>query len=462
MPSYLKGFIPYGLAAFLIGIVGGFSTVLGPAFVSDLGLAYNNTTWTALATAMSTAACAPILGKLGDVFGRRTTLLAGIVIYTIGNAMNAVAGSLVFMLAARFVVGIGSAAISPVILAYIVAEFPKEKMSGGFSLYMLISSSAVIFGPALGGLITENYGWRTMMWLCAAISALVFVLCFALGKEKYTSKPMPKDFDYTGAALVVVFFSLALLVPSFGQNFGLGSVSFLAVLAAAGVSLAALIFAEKRALSPILPGSVMKQKSFVLPIVILFLTQGLMQANMTNILVFARYTRPDDTVLSAYAVSILYLGMTIGSGLLGPMADRSSAKRILTLALALCGLGCGALPAVSASPSFLLMAFSLGMLGLGLGGSGTILMKTALSGVDPARSGAASGTYNLFRDLSGPFGVAVLVPFFTNRTSALILSGISGPSAASSALRGLAFIEILCILGAIALVQLLPEKKGDK
>ncbi|MBQ9966078.1 MAG: MFS transporter, partial [Clostridia bacterium] len=338
MPSYLKGFIPYGLAAFLIGIVGGFSTVLGPAFVSDLGLAYNNTTWTALATAMSTAACAPILGKLGDVFGRRMTLLAGIVIYTIGNAMNAVAGSLVFMLAARFVVGIGSAAISPVILAYIVAEFPKEKMSGGFSLYMLISSSAVVFGPALGGLITENYGWRTMMWLCAAISALVFVLCFALGKEKYASKPMPKDFDYTGAALVVFFFSLALLVPSFGQNFGLGSGSFLVVLAAAGVSLAALIFAEKRALSPILPGSVMKRKSFVLPIVILFLTQGLMQANITNILVFARYTRPDDTVLSAYAVSILYLGMTIGSGLLGPMADRSSAKRILTLVLALCGL----------------------------------------------------------------------------------------------------------------------------
>ncbi|MBQ1271451.1 MAG: MFS transporter, partial [Clostridia bacterium] len=173
MPSYLKGFIPYGLAAFLIGIVGGFSTVLGPAFVSDLGLGYNNTTWTALATAMSAAACAPILGKLGDVFGRRLTLLAGIGIYTIGNILNAVAGSLAFMLAARFVVGIGTAAISPVILAYIVAEFPKEKLSGGFSLYMLISSSAVVFGPALGGLITESYGWRTMMWLCAAISALV-------------------------------------------------------------------------------------------------------------------------------------------------------------------------------------------------------------------------------------------------------------------------------------------------
>ncbi|MBQ2326940.1 MAG: MFS transporter, partial [Clostridia bacterium] len=440
MPSYLKGFIPYGLAAFLIGIVGGFSTVLGPAFVSDLGLGYNNTTWTALATAMSAAACAPILGKLGDVFGRRLTLLAGIGIYTIGNILNAVAGSLAFMLAARFVVGIGTAAISPIILAYIVAEFPKEKLSGGFSLYMLISSSAVVFGPALGGLITESYGWRTMMWLCAAISALVFVLCFALGSEKTVFKPMPKDFDYMGAAFVIVFFSLALCIPSFAQNFGAGSPHFLVVMAAALIALAALVTVERRAHSPILPGSILRRKGFILPIAVLFLTQGLMQANITNVLVFARYARPDDTVLSAYSVSILYLGMSIGSVLLGPMADRSSARRILTLALSLCGIGCAALLFTDEKASFMLMAFSLGMLGLGLGGSGTILMKTALSGIDPVKSGAASGTYNLFRDLSAPFGVAVLVPFFTNRTSSLILSGIEGASASASAMRGLAFI----------------------
>ena len=65
--AYKRGFIPYALAALLIGLVGGFSTVLGPAFVQDMGIAYNNTTWTALAQAMSTAACAPILGKVGDV-----------------------------------------------------------------------------------------------------------------------------------------------------------------------------------------------------------------------------------------------------------------------------------------------------------------------------------------------------------------------------------------------------------
>ena len=72
--DYKKGFLPYAFSAFLIGLIGGFSTVLGPSFVQDIGIPYQNTTWTALAQAMSTAACAPILGKVGDIIGRKTTL----------------------------------------------------------------------------------------------------------------------------------------------------------------------------------------------------------------------------------------------------------------------------------------------------------------------------------------------------------------------------------------------------
>ena len=167
--AYKRGFIPYALAALLIGLVGGFSTVLGPAFVQDIGIAYNNTTWTALAQAMSTAACAPILGKVGDVIGRRKTLLLGIAVFTLGNVLSAIANNLVFMLLARFVVGIGTAAMGPVILAYIATEFPQDQIAKGFSLYMLLSSASVIIGPTIGGLIVSSYGWRSMLWVCVAI-----------------------------------------------------------------------------------------------------------------------------------------------------------------------------------------------------------------------------------------------------------------------------------------------------
>ena len=460
--TYKTGFIPYALAAFLIGIVGGFSTVLGPAFVQDIGIAYNNTTWTALAQAMSTAACAPVLGKLGDVIGRRTTLLLGIAIYGLGNGLSALADSLLFMMISRFIVGIGSAAVTPVVLAYIVTEFPQNAVAKGFSLYMLISSASVVFGPTLGGLMIQAYGWRAMIWVCVIISAIVFLVCLITHEKTGGSRKSLTDFDGTGALLVLIFFSLVLCIPSFGQNFGWSSIAFLGVLIAAVISLAGLILAEKRAKNPILPGSFIKRKAFILSVLALFLTQGLMQANMTNIIVFVNYTQPDNSVISGYAISIMYLGMSLGAVILGPLADRWEPKWVLTGSLILTGIGCGIMLLFSTSTSVLLLALSLGILGFGLGGNGTIFMKVVLSGVPAGQAGAGTGTYGLFRDLAAPFGVAVFVPMFTNQITGLIATGTDAPTAAVSSIEILATTELFCVAAGIAIVLMLPKIQNSK
>ena len=445
------------MAAFLIGIVGGFSTVLGPSFVQDIGIAYNNTTWTALAQATSTAACAPILGKVGDVIGRKRTLLLGIAVFTLGNVLSALANSLVFMMVARFVVGIGTAAMTPVIMAYIVTSFPPNQVAKGFSLYMLISSASVIFGPTLGGLIISAYGWRAMLWVCVAICAVTFIVCvLTAGKQDSQRRPL-KNFDGIGAVLVLIFFSLMLCVPSFGQNFGWTSKAFLGVLIAAIISLLGLMAAERKAVQPILPGSFMKRGAFILSVLALFLTQGLMQANMTNTIVFVNYTQPDNTAVSGYAISVMYVGMSLGAVILGPLADRFEPKHVLTGSLILTGIGCGILFLFSEATSVLLLMASLGILGFGLGGNGTIFMKVALSGLPQQEAGAGTGTYGLFQDLAAPFGVAVFVPLFTNQITGLIAGGATGADAAVRSIHLLAIAELICIAAGIAAVLFLPR-----
>lgn len=461
--SYKKGFIPYALAAFLIGIVGGFSTVLGPAFVQDIGIAYNNTTWTALAQAMSTAACAPVLGKVGDVIGRKATLLLGVAVFTLGNVLSALANSLMFMLIARFVVGVGTAAMAPVIMAYIVTQFPQDKIAKGFSLYMLISSASVIFGPTLGGLIVSAYGWRSMLWICIAICISIFAACLLTAGKQETKRRKLQNFDGSGAVLVLIFFSLMLCIPSFGQNFGWASTAFIAVLIAAVISLVGLIAAERKAVHPILPGGFMKRGAFVLSVLALFLTQGLMQANMTNTIVFVNYTQPENSAISGYAISVMYLGMSLGAVILGPLADRFEPKHVLVGSLMLTGIGCGILFLFSTATSVLLLMASLGILGFGLGGNGTIFMKVALSGLTQQEAGAGTGTYGLFRDLAAPFGVAVFVPLFTNQITGLIAGGTAGADAAVRSIHSLAIVELLCIAAGIAVVFFLPRirNKGE-
>ena len=301
-----------------------------------------------------------------------------------------------------------------------------------------------------------------MMWICVLISAIVFFACLLTNTEKKAPKRSLSSFDGLGSVFVLIFFSLTLCVPSFGQNFGWSSVAFMFVLIAAVLSLVILILVERKAKTPILQGSFMKRRSFVLSVVALFLTQGLMQANMTNIIVFVNYTQPNNTVISGYAISIMYIGMSLGSILLGPLADKFEPKRILSISFVVTGIGCALMLLFYPVTSVLLLAASLGILGFGLGANATIFMRVVLSEIPTKKAGAATGTYGLFRDLAAPFGVAIFVPLFTNRVTANIATGIDEISAAVSSIKLLALTEIVCIAVGIVAVILLPKIHNRK
>jgi len=297
-----------------------------------------------------------------------------------------------------------------------------------------------------------------MMWVCVLISVIVFFSCLITNKEKNKSaKNTFSSFDGLGSVFVVIFFSLILCVPSFGQNFGWGSVAFLSVSIAALLSLIILILVEGKANAPILQGKFMKRRSFILSVLALFLTQGLMQANMTNIIVFVNYTQPENTVISGYAISIMYLGMSLGSILLGPLADRLEPKRILTVSFAVTGIGCALMLLFSPNTSVLLLAASLGILGFGLGANATIFMRVVLFGIPAKKAGSSTGTYGLFRDLAAPFGVAIFVPLFTNRVTSNISAGLDEVISAVNSIKLLSVAEIICVAVGIIAVILLPK-----
>ena len=301
-----------------------------------------------------------------------------------------------------------------------------------------------------------------MLWVCVAICTGIFVACFLTSRDQVSrSKPL-QDFDVAGAVLILIFFSLLLCIPSFGQNFGWTSTSFLIVLVLAIVSLIGLVLAERKSAYPILSGSFIKRSAFILSVLALFLTQGLMQANMTNTIVFVNYTQPENTAISGYAISVMYVGMSLGAVILGPLADKFEPKRILIGSFLLTGIGCGILLLFTEVTSVLLLMASLGVLGFGLGGNGTIFMKVVLSGLTPQEAGAGTGTYGLFRDLAAPFGVAVFVPLFTNQITGRIATGKAEATAAVSSIHFLAIAEILCVALGIAAVAFLPKRKATK
>jgi MFS family permease len=166
--------------------------------------------------------------------------------------------------------------------------------------------------------------------------------------------------------------------------------------------------------------------------------------------------------VSGYAISAMYVGMSLGAILLGPLADKFPPKGILLFSFLLTGIGCSILLLFSAVTPVFLMIFALGLLGFGLGGNGTIFMKVVLTGLTPQEAGAGTGTYGLFRDLAAPFGVAVFVPLFTNQITNRIATGIPEPSAAVASVHFLAGAEVLCVILGILAVSLLPKSNVAK
>ena len=469
--GYMKGFIPFIIAAAVLSLCGGFTAAVPANVVTDWGLDSGATTWITLAYSLGAAAMAPIMGKLGDVLGRRTTILLSMIIYGGGQLLIALCpeGGFIPILVFRFLVGLGAAGIAPVVMAYIMTEFPQEKLGKGFAIYMFTSCGMVVFGPTVGGIIMTFTGWRPVMWICVACCVIALLLCFAMiGKDEGPKKTLA-GFDFAGAVFVLVFFSMVLSIPTFGQNSGWTAVPTLICVALGVVSLLILLAIEKKAENPILNGKFMARKRFILPVVVLFLSQGLLQSCMTNIIMFSIYTTGDRT-LSGIATSVMYIGMALGTIVIGPMADKKEPRGVAGIALVFVAAGAALQMLFSANTPLVLMCFSLFLIGLGLGGNGTIFMKVVLSGLDRAAAGSGSGTYNVFRDMSAPFGVAVFVHLFSSGIAsgtAELMAGGAEEAAATiqacvSSLHTTALVQVISVIIGIVICFMLPKIYEDR
>ena len=468
--GYMKGFIPYAIAAAVLSLCGGFTAAVPSNIAADWDMA-TSVTFITLAYSLGAAALAPIMGKLGDVLGRRTTLLVAMGLYTVGQLLIAIcpAGSLPMLLLFRFMVGIGAAGIAPVVMAYIMTEFPPEKMGQGFSIYMFIACGMVIFGPTLGGIVIQQTGWRPVMWICVVLCVISLILVMLMVKKDDGPRKSMAGFDFVGSVFVLIFFAMVLCVPTFGQNMGWDDAITLICIAVAAVSLIILVVVEKKAQSPILSGKFMARKQFILPVIVLFLSQGLLQSCMTNIITFSIYTTGDKT-LSGIATSIMYVGMALGTIVIGPMADKKEPRVVAAIALVFVAIGAALQMFINETSGLVLMGASLFFIGLGLGGNGTIFMKVALSGCAPEVAVSGAGTYNVFRDMSTPFGVALFVPMFSSACdTATLFNPNSTPEALGTAIQGCvsalhstAVVQVICVVVGIVVCFMLPKVYANK
>ena len=394
--------------------------------------------WVVIGYLVVIAASLLSVSRLADIAGRERVWIAGLSLFTLGSALSGLAPTLVLLVAARGLQGLGAALIFAPALALIVDAFPRTQRGQALGMNALIVSLGVTAGPTLGGLITDSLGWRWIFFVNVPLGLIGLLIARRI--FEFGGGARSRRFDLPGAAAFGVGLASLSLGLSFGSEWGWTSPLLVLTLAVAAASLIAAVVIERRRADPLIDlGQLVSRRlgvplaSFLFSIVALFAVGFLLPFYLEEL----RGLTPLDAGLLLTPYS---LGLAVASPISGRLADRGHARWLGSLGLGLAAVGLGLLAQVGVGTSLSEIAFWLALSGVGQGLFLSPNTSAVMSAVPADQSGIASGLIATTRVVGQALAVAIAGAIFIGLGGAaagatLVAIGASG-SAQDAAVQG--------------------------
>jgi EmrB/QacA subfamily drug resistance transporter len=427
-----------------------------PSIQEDLHFSTSSLAWVVNAYLVAFGGLLLLAGRLGDLIGRRRVFLGGVALFTSASLLCGVAQSAAWLVAARFVQGVGGAMTSAVILGMIVTMFPGQReQAKAIGVFAFVASAGGSVGLLAGGVLTQSINWHWIFFVNLPIGAATALAARRLVADQ-PGIGLRAGADLPGAALITSALMLGVYtIVGPAAKHGWGAPSTLLLGAASMALLFAFAVREARAASPLMPLRIFRSR----PVAAANAIQVLSVAGMFGMFFLGALYLRRVLGYDALEIGLAFLPVTVAMGTLSiRYAERIyvafGARRALLagLALVLAGLAVFALAPVHASYATQI-APSMLLLGLGAGTAFPALMNLAMSGATPADAGLASGLVNTTAQVGGALGLAVLATLSTSRSNASTGSGHSMAVALTSGYH-LAFwvaaALVGCALGVVA------------
>ena len=409
-----------------------------PAVRDDLGGGIAGAQWTIDAYNVTFAALLLTSGSLGDRFGRRRLLRAGLAVFVVASLSCAVAPSLPVLLGARAVQGVGAAMMLPQGLAIAAAAFPDPIERGrATAAWATAAAMSTAIGPILGGVLTDTIGWRYIFWLNIPVGLLALLMT-----RRYLPESRDDDashVDVRGQAMAVV--GLAALTIVLVEGHSMAPVWLVVLAVAAVAAIAAFVASQHRAIQPMLPLDLFRSSrlnaALTATFTMTFATYGLLLVNS-----FAfQQQRGASTMATALCFLPLPVAYLSVIPLANALANRIGPRSPMAAGLCLIAAGMFLYAAVGPHADGWLLALSLLLAGAGLALNTGPAVGLAMSAAPVQRTGLASGVVNLARLVGITVGVAVLgsamaaVDGSAGVRAALVIGGAASAFGALVALR---------------------------
>ncbi|WP_233804631.1 DHA2 family efflux MFS transporter permease subunit [Paraburkholderia sp. HP33-1] len=428
-----------------------------PSIAADLGFSQTSLVWVVNAYMLTFGGFLLLGGRLGDLYGHRKLFLFGITLFTLASLACGLADSQVLLVAARAVQGLGGAIVSAVSLSLIMNLFTESgERAKAMGVYGFVCAGGGSIGVLLGGLLTNLLSWHWIFLVNLPIGIAVYALCLAL-LPAARGHAHGERLDVAGALSVTASLMLAVYAVVNGNEAGWTSAQTLGLLSAALVLLAAFLAIESRVEHPLMPLGLLRLRNVATANVVGVLWAAAMFAwFFISALYLQRVLgyRPLQVGL-AFLPANLIMGL-FSLGLSARVVMRFGLRRPLAagLLVAACGLALFARAPVDGSfvpdvlPGMILLGFGAGI-------AFNPLLLAAMSDVDPADSGLASGIVNTSFMMGGALGLAVLASLAAARSEAMQASS-SAAAALNSGyhvafLSGAVFAAVAGVLGGVLL-----------
>ncbi len=247
------------LPMFLAAMDGTIVATALPAIAASLG-EVERVSWVVVAYLVAATIAAPVYGRLGDVIGRRRMLIMALGISVLAYGLCAIATSLTMLVAARVLLGLGGGGLMTLSQAMVGEVVPPRERAKYQGYMASVFVSASMFGPVVGGWLTQHWGWRSVFMIGPPMAILAILLALRLPRRSTPAGSL--HFDYLGTLFFAGFIAPALMALKQAQSFDRAALPMLAgLLAIAVCSLMLLLRQERRASAPLLPIALLRQSS---------------------------------------------------------------------------------------------------------------------------------------------------------------------------------------------------------
>ena len=420
------------LSLVIIGLDNTILNVALPTLVRELGATASQLQWMVDSYVLVFAGLLLTMGALGDRFGRKLALNAGLILFGAASIAAAYVDTATGLIAARAVMGVGGALIMPSTLSIITNVFEGPERGRAIAAWAAVAGLGIVIGPALGGWLLENFWWGSIF----LINVFVVIAALAAG---WFLVPESKDPDATpldplGAGLSIV--GLVALVygiieaPAEGWTSG----PVIAAFAVAVVTLSLFLWWETRTEYPMLRLSFFENPRFSAAagaITLVFFAMFGTVFMLTQYLQFVLEFTPLQAGIRVMPVAT----MVVAAPLSARLTERFGTKRVVASGLIIVAGAMAVLATIDTGSGYGHVALALSLLGIGMGTAMAPATDSVMGSLPLAKAGVGSAMNDTTRQVGGALGVAILGSILASTYSSTMdpVVGALPPEAAAAA-----------------------------